>query len=114
MNVTTHQSANQLWKRELAQGLTHGNTKADFKNWLRRKKATGFSNATGSTDVPVNTALNSSIQDAINDLHTAGGLQTAANTSYIFGIPKTALVWSAVAVGVLVTGLIVYKIIHRK
>lgn len=114
MNVTTNKSANQLWKEEQAKGLTRGNSKQDFKNWLQRKKASGFFNVTGTADVPVNTTLNSGIQDMISQLHEEGGLQTKANTKYVFGLNKTAVIWTGIGIGILVTGVIAYKIIRRK
>jgi hypothetical protein len=107
MDMQPEKSANQRWKQELASGMTYGDTKADFKIWLQRKKAMSWSNVTGPA-LPT-----SSLQEAIDQLHQAGGQQVAANADYLFGISKKTLTWTAVGIGVMVTGFIIYKLVKR-
>jgi hypothetical protein len=102
-------SANQMYKEQKKSGLTN----LDFKTWLNVQKAKDFSNITGTGAAPLNSSLNSSIQDVITELHQAGGLQTKAGTTYLFGINKKALLWTGIGLGVVITGIIIYKVTTR-
>ena len=86
----------------------------DFKSWLNVQKAKNFSNITGNGAAPLNASLNGGIQDVITQLHQEGGLQTEAGTTYLFGINKKALLWTGIGLGVLVTGIIIYKVTRKK
>jgi hypothetical protein len=110
METRSDKSANQLYKEE----RRSGRTSLDFKTWLNVQKAKKFSNLTGAGAIPVNAALNNPIQDVLDQIHQEGGLQTQAGTTYIFGINKQALIWTGVGLGVLITGLIIYKVMHRR
>lgn len=110
MQIRTDKSANQLYKEARRSGMTQ----LDFKTWLQVEKAKNFSNITGTGSVPVNASLNSGIQDIIQADLVEGGLQTQAGSTYIFGINKQWLIWTGIGVGALITGVILYKIIHRK
>lgn len=110
MNVTTTKSANQLYKEQ----KRNGQTSLDFKSWLQQQKAKHFANVTGQSDIPVNTSLNDSVQTAIGQLHQEGGLQTQAGGVYTFGVLNTTWMWVGIGMGAMITGIIIYKIIHRK
>lgn len=98
-------SANQMWKRQRAAGITT----LDFCSWLEREKAKAFFNETGPSAVPQNKPLNDSIQNILDQLHVEAGLKTKAGTDYILGINKKGLIITGVAVSALIVGIIVYK-----
>ena len=110
MQQRTDKSVNQLWREQKKSGQTN----LGFKEWLATQKAKNFSNITGVGAVPVNSSLNSGIQDIIQADLVEGGLQTTAGSTYVFGINKQYLLWGAIGIGMLLTGIIIYKIVHRK
>jgi hypothetical protein len=109
MEVNTQMSANQLWKQQKASGMTN----LDFKTWLNQQKAKGWSNVIGTGTIPVNTALDPSVQAAINDVNVTAGEESAGDTQYLFGIPTINLIYVGIGLGVLGISIFLYKKIRR-
>lgn len=100
----TSLSANQLWKSQ----VKNGHTTLNFLPWLQREKAKAFHSFDGTVAVPFNKALNDSIQSAITDLHTQGGLKTKAGEDYVMGISRVGFVKVTLVVTVLTGAILIY------
>jgi hypothetical protein len=104
----TKRTANQLYKEQKKKGQTT----LSFTAWVEQQKSRNWMRFDGTSEIPIDEAINQEVQSGISNLNAEAGLQTTLNQNYYLGIPVQYIKWGAVAVGVVmvvVIGRIIYK-----
>lgn len=99
-----------MWKEQ----KKGGQTTLSFAGWLQQQKDRNWMGFDGTQAIPIDQAIDQEVQSGINNLNATGGLQTTLNSQYYLGINKQYLIWTGVAVGVAVVGIIIYKKTRKK